>query len=756
MEAGGPLSAYRVLFPSQRRLVLRAPVVAGGAAAAAAWVQQTNCFTVSTTQLRRLFHLVQLTTMMVHVHVPVHVYYSTILVLVLQSDADGTRCTRTYRYVYTCTYQVLEYSEYGTRTRTCSRSTRVPVSLGDSASGSPQGLPILQYEYCCNIAILQFCNTQYCNIAIVSCYCNIAKAARCCRSAVPRDGWPLLAASQRAAAALGLLTTMKRHQWQYAWSGLTYTTTAANGAILHLGRAFGRPLRAWFDVGVWAGLALSLVSSLFLLYSVVAKTVELIDLALGVLELQPSHERAAGNNALQTDAVTTFPPAPLALAPGFDVVPLLPGVTVPLSHVVYIWCAAVMSLVVHEAGHALAATSQGVRVDAVGLHLVVLPPVPTAFVQIAQHDEQTTLARGRLRIYYAGVWHNLVLCAGVLAAWTLMAAAFDLIATTAGGAGGPSAADGLLVLAVAPRAAIAGSLSRGDFLTAVNGFSLEDVASFSAHVDAVAASPELQPGFCLPDGTFGTSSGSSSSSSNSAEAASTVCCAPSSTDTSRQCFYDGAAGVSPSDWLLLANASSSAVPRPDVVASSSSGSAPVAVVADAFHCASMADLRGLRLPMCQRQQQQQQQQESQEQPQQHQQVQQQQQRQQPRPQSPTTCPPRHSCHFPVLASGNMMARLTSIRGGLQQPQPPPPPQQQQHSDSPATIGAGAAEPHSASASSLSHTLFIGSPRELVAALRLSPRVPAAWLRHVLAVMPRSLAEWVAIDLPHTVGPRLCL
>ncbi len=45
----------------------------------------------------------------------------------------------------------------------------------------------------------------------------------------------------------------------------------------------------------------------------------------------------------------------------WQVKPLVPGMNLPLVHMTYIFVAILISLVVHEGGHALAATSQGVN-----------------------------------------------------------------------------------------------------------------------------------------------------------------------------------------------------------------------------------------------------------------------------------------------------------------------------------------------------------------------------------------------------------
>lgn len=71
----------------------------------------------------------------------------------------------------------------------------------------------------------------------------------------------------------------------------------------------------------------------------------------------------------------SFDPASMAAAPdstvvgAFTMTPLLPGVNLPLSHAAYLLPAVFVSLAVHEAGHALAAGAEGIRVLAAGVFL---------------------------------------------------------------------------------------------------------------------------------------------------------------------------------------------------------------------------------------------------------------------------------------------------------------------------------------------------------------------------------------------------
>ena len=78
----------------------------------------------------------------------------------------------------------------------------------------------------------------------------------------------------------------------------------------------------------------------------------------------------------------------------------------PFSHVVHVLLAIVVSVVLHEIGHALACIAEGGSIHHVGvLSFAVLPG---AFVNM---DLERVAHWGRVRIFCAGIWHNILICA---------------------------------------------------------------------------------------------------------------------------------------------------------------------------------------------------------------------------------------------------------------------------------------------------------------------------------------------------------
>ncbi|KAH7340106.1 hypothetical protein B0J17DRAFT_649938, partial [Rhizoctonia solani] len=92
---------------------------------------------------------------------------------------------------------------------------------------------------------------------------------------------------------------------------------------------------------------------------------------------------------------------------GLTVQPIIPGVTVPFSHVPILLGALLVSQVIHEAGHAFTAVIEGVPIHSVGLGLLVC--LPSAFVSLGSSAFDRLPPVPRMRIATAGAYHNIVL-----------------------------------------------------------------------------------------------------------------------------------------------------------------------------------------------------------------------------------------------------------------------------------------------------------------------------------------------------------
>ncbi|KAI8372667.1 hypothetical protein EDC96DRAFT_438569 [Choanephora cucurbitarum] len=78
-----------------------------------------------------------------------------------------------------------------------------------------------------------------------------------------------------------------------------------------------------------------------------------------------------------------------------------------MSHIGYYLIALAVCGIFHEAGHAIAAYSQGIAIQSSGMFILYL--YPGAFVNISDQSLQSLSPFRQLKIMCAGVWHNLVL-----------------------------------------------------------------------------------------------------------------------------------------------------------------------------------------------------------------------------------------------------------------------------------------------------------------------------------------------------------
>ncbi|KAI0084668.1 hypothetical protein BDY19DRAFT_970529 [Irpex rosettiformis] len=85
---------------------------------------------------------------------------------------------------------------------------------------------------------------------------------------------------------------------------------------------------------------------------------------------------------------------------------ILPGVTVPLSHLPILFFALFFTQVIHELGHAITAALESVPLTSIGASLSLI--IPSAFVGLPSAPVQALPPKGKLRLISSGAWHNLV------------------------------------------------------------------------------------------------------------------------------------------------------------------------------------------------------------------------------------------------------------------------------------------------------------------------------------------------------------
>ncbi|XP_067121448.1 membrane-bound transcription factor site-2 protease isoform X2 [Centruroides vittatus] len=167
--------------------------------------------------------------------------------------------------------------------------------------------------------------------------------------------------------------------------------------------------------------------------------------------------------------------------------PVFPGVNLPLSHVIYYFVTLLMCSIFHELGHALAAARENVKIHGSGLFIFGI--FPGAFVDLSTESMTLLTPWQQLRIYCAGVWHNivLVLCASFL----LYVNAFLLFPFYQYGSG-------VTVTYIAENSGVDGpaGLETGDVITAIVSCSIQTEEHWKKCLQDKINQPSQ--GYCVP------------------------------------------------------------------------------------------------------------------------------------------------------------------------------------------------------------------------------------------------------------------
>jgi membrane-associated protease RseP (regulator of RpoE activity) len=149
--------------------------------------------------------------------------------------------------------------------------------------------------------------------------------------------------------------------------------------------------------------------------------------------------------------------------PQGGVVPLIPGVTIPLEDLAYVALALGVGVALHEAAHAVMARVEGVRVKDFGVALLLF--IPAAFVEIDENDMGRAPLSSKLKIFSAGIAANIAIALLALAAFQAL---------------GPSLYSGVSIISVeeGSPADMAG-LEPGMTIVAVNGVEVRTIGDLS-------------------------------------------------------------------------------------------------------------------------------------------------------------------------------------------------------------------------------------------------------------------------------------
>ncbi|CEP08682.1 hypothetical protein [Parasitella parasitica] len=184
-----------------------------------------------------------------------------------------------------------------------------------------------------------------------------------------------------------------RDQWEIKLFQVKYTTQRLNSLFNQLTRLSPAFWNVWFTFGVIAASALIIVGSFVIVFA----ATKILASAKHIF-VPPSNK----SNLMKRDLEGVGEEDQVFL-------PMIPGVTLPMSHIGYYLLALTICGLFHEAGHAIASYSQGVPIQSSGMFVAYL--YPGAFVNIPDQQLQSLNPFKQLRIICAGVWHNLVLYA---------------------------------------------------------------------------------------------------------------------------------------------------------------------------------------------------------------------------------------------------------------------------------------------------------------------------------------------------------
>lgn len=263
--------------------------------------------------------------------------------------------------------------------------------------------------------------------------------------------------------------------------------------VYRLWRLFGLGARGWnkfYSIGAVVACALGVLVLAFILVN------PAVVLARLLRTLQAAHtpvSAAVHVPAAAAAAAAAAVGAPAAAAPAPVLQPLVPGLTFPLDRALLMVAAVAVCGVFHELGHALAAVVQGYALQAVGVELYLLV-VPKFYADI-DGAVQTAPPAHALRVFCAGVWHNLVTGAAALAFTAVLSTAFL-------GALYTLPARGPVVTGIPPASPMAAAhVALGDALVRVGSCPVSSTADWDACIARIERAQQtgtVLQGFCVP------------------------------------------------------------------------------------------------------------------------------------------------------------------------------------------------------------------------------------------------------------------
>lgn len=162
---------------------------------------------------------------------------------------------------------------------------------------------------------------------------------------------------------------------KFGFLHVSWYTSAFNRTVYRWGSSSPRFLQQWFSLGSYITLILLPISIIIVLKS-------------GADYLTPDDNKSYVRKGPILESA-------------------LPGVNLPIEDLGFYLFSLVLSSVIHEIGHALAAVREDVQLINFGFHIFFI--IPVAFVVMSTEQLHSLNPWRKLRVYSAGIWHNIVL-----------------------------------------------------------------------------------------------------------------------------------------------------------------------------------------------------------------------------------------------------------------------------------------------------------------------------------------------------------
>ncbi|CAF2759839.1 unnamed protein product [Rotaria sp. Silwood2] len=169
-----------------------------------------------------------------------------------------------------------------------------------------------------------------------------------------------------------------------------FYTTSFNRIFYQIGRKYPRLWKIWFTIGIFVAFITAICACIVLIFLPLKYVYELQQPIVSMTQNLTNRNIVMEN---ERDKLS--------------IQPIIPGVNVPLEQLGHFFLALVLCTIFHELGHAIAASAEHVHVNGCGYFVFIV--YPGAYVDLNQEKIQMITAYRQLRIYCAGVFHNMVL-----------------------------------------------------------------------------------------------------------------------------------------------------------------------------------------------------------------------------------------------------------------------------------------------------------------------------------------------------------